>query len=79
MSRAILSLLLALAACSSAPCGSGDQCVQGAGGDVCRARCAPDAGSPCPAGESCEYQSVCCSGSVCTAAVAQVCCPASGC
>ena len=53
--------------------------LQGATGDVCRPPCLPDAGAPCPAGESCTLRSVCCTGTACTAALAHVCCPASGC
>ena len=72
-----------LAGCSSSPspsaCSSGEQCVQGAAGDVCRTTCLPDAGSPCPSGESCVPRSVCCTGTACTAALAQVCCPSAGC
>jgi hypothetical protein len=60
-------------------CAAAEACIQGNGANVCRTRCQMDAGTPCAAGETCTRRSVCCSGTACTAALADVCCPASGC
>jgi hypothetical protein len=60
-------------------CAATEACIQSNGADVCRTRCQMDAGTPCTAGETCTRRIVCCSGTACTAALADVCCPASGC
>jgi hypothetical protein len=60
-------------------CAATEACIQGNSANVCRTRCQMDAGTPCTAGETCTRRIVCCSGTACTAALADVCCPASGC
>jgi hypothetical protein len=60
-------------------CAATEACIQGNSVNVCRTRCQMDAGTPCTAGETCTRRIVCCSGTACTAALADVCCPASGC
>ena len=76
-------LVLSLAACSSADppmgvqsCSSTQTCTQLFG---CLEGCAgPDAGG-CAAGKACTATDACCEGTDCSAAVAYVCCPPSGC
>ncbi len=82
--KAAIAGLLVLAACggskSSPQCGSNQSCVQANGGDKCIQSCAVQA--DCPSNLICTTWEVCCSNApvaTCTAALAHVCCPASGC
>jgi hypothetical protein len=60
-------------------CTASEACIQGNSADACRTRCQMDAGTPCSAGETCTRRITCCSGTGCTAALADVCCAASNC